>query len=348
MKLFRWALWWGLGIVVACIALMFILDDIGGGAVDNSAAPMMDVVYWLVYSFGIWPIMIYIGVIGPVLEELMFRSWGNGKAWTGYTSVVLMAGFALATTQQWMAPVVLAAGVAIMVLLRHQREHRLFALMLLSSVAFALGHADNYDAGAAMLTVSLLHKFGMGLVASYLVINHNLLWSIGFHILNNSIIAIPLGIGFNMACNETQSVETDQFRLDLAPALVYRSEWESRAFNVFYADSAVFFDSPNNIAYCLMAGEADTANGLLYKNASGDYPKVTLAIHYKQPMHDPRQVVRTMEEQGWITLDTVEAEYPVTRQFSHIGNDGQLLPNTEHTFDREVNIHNSYNPLDML
>ena len=90
-KLFRWALWWGLGIVVVCMTILMIK----GESMEDFDAPIMKAIYSMVYQFGILPVVLYIGLIGPIIEELVFRSWGNGKLWTGITSMLLMALFAL-------------------------------------------------------------------------------------------------------------------------------------------------------------------------------------------------------------------------------------------------------------
>ena len=180
----------------------------------------MDYLYMIIYQFGIWPMVIFIGVIAPIYEELVFRLWGNGKNWTGYTSVALMALFSMGIAW-WVAPIILAVGIAIMIVYRSDRTKRLFSLMLFSSLAFALIHIGNYDSSQnlPMFLVAVLHKFGMGLIASYLVINHNLLWSIGLHLLNNGILAMLLGVNFNVVAKETTVIEREDFRITMQPVL---------------------------------------------------------------------------------------------------------------------------------
>ena len=74
-KLFRWALWWGLGIIAVCLTIIIIKDESLEGFEDT----MMNAIYSMVYRFGILPVVLYIGIIGPVMEEFVFRLWGNGK-----------------------------------------------------------------------------------------------------------------------------------------------------------------------------------------------------------------------------------------------------------------------------
>ena len=170
-KLFRWALWWGLGIIAVCLTIIIIK----GESLEGFDTPLMDAIYSMVYRFGILPVVLYIGIIGPVMEEFVFRLWGNGKLWTGITSTILMALFALGVGW-WVSLLTVVCGVSILVYFREDREKKLFSLMLLSSVVFAVAHAGNYNGEGQkfILFVSVLEKFGFGLVASYLVINYNL------------------------------------------------------------------------------------------------------------------------------------------------------------------------------
>ena len=86
-KLFKWALWWGIGIVVVCLTILMI----NGESMGDFGSPIMNALYSMIYQFGILPVILYVGLLGPVMEELVFRLWGNGKTWTGITSIILMA-----------------------------------------------------------------------------------------------------------------------------------------------------------------------------------------------------------------------------------------------------------------
>ena len=90
-KLFKWALWWGIGIVVVCLTILIIK----GESIEDFGSPIMNAFYSMIYRFGVFPVILYVGLVGPIMEELVFRSWGNGKLWTGITSIILMALFSL-------------------------------------------------------------------------------------------------------------------------------------------------------------------------------------------------------------------------------------------------------------
>ena len=87
--------------------------------------------------------MLYIGVVAPIIEEISFRLWGNGKNWTGIVSVILMALWCLNVS--WLFSLfVLCAGISTLIIFKEDRSKRLFVLMILSSVLFAVAHMDNY------------------------------------------------------------------------------------------------------------------------------------------------------------------------------------------------------------
>ena len=268
----------------------------------------MDIMYKFIYRFGIWPVVIFIGVIAPVYEELVFRLWGNGKKWTGYTSIALMALFS-ASVGWWLMPVVLAAGIVVMLVFRTDRTKRLFAMMLLSSLAFALMHIGNYDpsVGLPLFIVAVIHKFGMGLVASYLVINHNILWSIGLHILNNGVMAIMFGVGFNMVANETTTIETDSYRITMKPVLTqnqlpdtYTCGWENDS---VYTDISCLSYAAQSMA--VMANNSDTSSSGVVKSNWKEHPLVQIRVEMLGGSRDWNSAVRAMEKEGWISIDTV-------------------------------------------
>ena len=60
-RLFRWALWWGLGIIVTSLAALVVYAITNPSAVEGMNAPLMKTVYSLISRFGIWPVILYMG-----------------------------------------------------------------------------------------------------------------------------------------------------------------------------------------------------------------------------------------------------------------------------------------------
>ena len=306
-KLFRWALWWGLGIIAVCITILIIV----GEGLEGFDTPMMDAIYRMVYRFGILPVVLYIGIIGPVMEEFVFRLWGNGKLWTGITSTILMALFALGVGW-WVSLLTVVCGVSILVCFRDDREKKLFSLMLLSSAVFAVAHAGNYNGEGQkfMLFVTVLEKFGFGLVASYLVINHNLFWSMVFHVANNSLLAIPFFIGFNSINNEVRVIENEDFCLEMRTVLVKDNtlntskQFQYGTTGTYFGNVAVF---AHQAMYFDVTGQGINPNYDTLIMALPDYeafPYCDFNLSFKKEPFNYHRLLNALVADGLIEIDT--------------------------------------------
>ena len=312
-RLFRWALWWGLGIVVTSLAILVVYSFINPSAFDESDGPMMNYIYSLTYRYGIVAMMLYMGVVGPIIEEISFRLWGNGRNWTGIASVILMALWCLSVG--WLFSLfALCAGISVLMIFKKEdKNRRLFALMLLSSILFAVAHMNNYDGNMFMTIVGVIHKLGFGLVASYLVVNHNVLWSMGLHIINNSVLALPLALAFGQVGNTVETFENANFCLEVRPVLVHNHSISQ--FNSFFADtdSGYYFGNTANFAGQAWIYEA-WQNGI---DPNGDsinivtdnaYPNCSFKLVYKTQPYDHHGLILAMERAGFIKIDTTYNE----------------------------------------
>lgn len=308
---FRWALWWGLGVIVASLVALVVFAVINPSVVNEMNAPLMKAVYSMVCRFGIWPVVIYMGLVGPIMEELSFRLWGNGKNWTGVVSVILMALWCL--NVGWLfALFALCVGIVILMVFKEDRDKRLFVLMLFSSVLFAVAHMGNYDGNWFVVLIGVIHKFGFGLLASYLVVNHNILWSMGLHVINNSIVTLPLVLSMG----QTSAVETiynDNFILEVRPVLAHDdSISEDRRFFAD-ADTNYYYGNTSNFAGQAWIYEA-WQNGI---DPNGDsinvvtdnaYPNCSFKLVYKTHPYDHQGLIVAMEKAGMIKIDTIYNE----------------------------------------
>ena len=307
-RLFRWALWWGLGIMVICLAVIIVYEYINPSAADELGGPLMDTVYSMIYQYGILPIMIFIGLVGPIIEEISFRLWGNGKLWTGITSIIIMALWCLGIGW-WLSLLVIFCGVLILMVFRDDKTRRLFALMLLSSVLFAVAHLGNYDGNWFMVLVGIAHKLGMGLVASYLVINHNILWSMGLHIINNTLLAIPLTLAFNQVSNTVITIDNENFCLEVRPVLVHNDTINQMNRFDANSDTNYYFGNPAYFAHQALVYEA-WQNGVYPNNdslnlvADFGYPNCSFKLVYKTQPFDHHGLLVIMEKEGYIKIDT--------------------------------------------
>ncbi|MBO6025308.1 MAG: CPBP family intramembrane metalloprotease [Bacteroidales bacterium] len=310
-RLFRWALWWGLGVIVTSLVALIVYASINPDAVNEMNAPLMKAIYSMVCRFGVWPVIIYMGLVGPIIEELSFRLWGNGKNWTGIVSVILMALWCF-NVGWWFSLLALSAGVAILMIFKEDRTKRLFVLMLFSSVLFAVAHMGNYDGNWFVVLLGVLHKLGFGLLASYLVVNHNILWSMGLHIINNSIVVLPLVLTMSQT-NIVETIENDNFSLEIRPVLVHNDSISEDKNFFADTDTNYYFGNTSNFAGQAWIYEA-WQNGI---DPNGDsvnivtddaYPNCSFKLVYKTRLYDHHGLIVAMEHAGFIKIDTTYNE----------------------------------------
>lgn len=308
---FRWALWWGLGVIVVSLVALAVYAAINPSAVSEMNAPLMRGIYSLVSRFGIWPVVIYMGVVDPIIEELSFRLWGNGKNWTGIVSVILMALWCF-NVGWWFALLALCAGIAVLMVFNEDRAKLLFVLMLFSSVLFAVAHMGNYDGDWFVVLLGVVHKFGFGLLASYLVVNHNILWSMGLHIINNSILTLPLLLTMGQT-NTVETFENANFCLEVQPVLVRNDNISEDKSFFADADTNYYFGNTSNFAGQAWIYEA-LQNGV---DPNGDsvnivtddaFPNCRFKLVFKTQPYDHHGLIVVMEKAGLIKIDTVYNE----------------------------------------
>ena len=306
--LFRWALWWGLGIVVTCLAILIVYSFINPLVFEESDGPVMNHVYSMTYRFGIWAMLLFMGVVGPIIEEISFRLWGNGKNWTGIVSVILMT--LLCLNVGWLFSLfTLCAGISILIIFNDDRVKRLFVLMLLSSVLFAVAHVGNYNGNLFITIVGVVHKLGFGLVASYLVINHNILWSMGLHIINNTLLTLPLALAIGHVGNTVETFENENFCLEVRPVLIHNdSICEDRS---FFADTDTnyYFGNTSNFAgqawvYEAWQNDVDPNGDSINIVTDNANPNCTFKLVYKTQPYDHHGLIVVMEKAGLIKIDT--------------------------------------------
>ena len=307
-KLFKWALWWGIGIVVVCLTILMIK----GESLEDFGSPIMNALYSMIYQFGILPVILYVGLVGPIMEELVFRLWGNGKLWTGITSVILMALFTL-SVGWWLSLITLVCGAFILLYFRDDRKKKLFSLMLLSSILFAVAHAGNYNGEGHwfMMCVSVLHKFGFGLVASYLVINYSLFWSMVFHVVHNSLITIPFFLGMNAINKEVKVVENEDFRYEMRTVLIEDKQLDmSNKFytnyveNTYYGNAAGFANQAMFYDVWSQGTDPNYDTVMLANVNFSEYPKCHFNLTFKQEPINYHRLLNTLVEEGLIEIDT--------------------------------------------
>ena len=301
-KQFRWALWWGLGIVLITIGLLSI------PGIDDGNDPVGDLLLDLLSSSFII-LILAIGIIIPILEEICFRLWGNGKKWTGIVSSILMAIVIMGVINWYTGLICLGVGLVITLAIKDTKP-RLLAMMFFSSVLFMIGHKSNYSGDLFPTILGMVEKFGFGLLASYLVINHNILWSMALHILNNTISCIILYFSIANIAPTTFTIQ-DRCDVTIRP-MILDKDAQSNYYMIATEDTVSDVEKLENIVRSMLDTELaahgnDVTNDTIVVNADSRLSVVcSLQIVYAPGVeHDTKPIVNELQKMGWIELDTV-------------------------------------------
>lgn len=160
-------------------------------------------------------LILLIVVVGPVLEELAFRSWLSGRpghlaavALLGLGGLALLgtprsgAGSGPAVASLGLALALLASAIAAIWLLRQRGalgwfRRAFLPLFALSTLAFALLHLLNYEEGSLVgLLPLVVPQLITGAILGYVRVHYGLWASVLMHMLHNGmLVAVVLVLG---------------------------------------------------------------------------------------------------------------------------------------------------------
>lgn len=205
---FRWALWTGLG--------LYALGGILAGVFDTDIRTDDFLEGGL--GFGLWPMLILVGIVVPLLEETAFRLWAVGWRRKRAMRTLYLVGGALAAifvalnTSWWVGAVALAVMLACTLVPRDDRKRTLLMLVA-TSASFGIAHAGNVETWDWSVPIYLATLAGFGLMAAYLVLNHSLIWSILLHMAVNCFSVLVM---FYIP-GEPVKLETERYAMELTP-----------------------------------------------------------------------------------------------------------------------------------
>ncbi len=136
-------------------------------------------------QFDIWWIVVFVVLVGPIAEELIFRLHLS-RRWNLVAGVMEIFGAISNRTSRQEA----AQRVKV------QWDHYYSWFFLLNSAAFAFIHILNFDSDAVpiwLVPLIVLPQFVAGLFFGYIrVKNGGLLWSFALHALHNAVLITPV------------------------------------------------------------------------------------------------------------------------------------------------------------
>ncbi len=164
----------------------FILDLAGMDQFDSKLEELLKTNKWMVAILAIF--------LAPILEEPIFRLHLDLKK----SSILLGIGLSLLLLSKAWIPVALVWVYLFFLLYKVSKGDapRLKYVVWISSALFALVHIGNFrdfDFGSYFYWVPFMvgAQFLVGLVLSYIRLNHGMKWAILFHGVYNAVLIIP-------------------------------------------------------------------------------------------------------------------------------------------------------------
>ncbi len=296
---YRWALWIGLTLLVLMPLLTWFLTDViemKYHGQDSLFREMED----LSNSFG-YGMVIFTGCIfGPILEEFSFRFWGIGKRYAMIVSIVLMALFSWGEMNSILLGIVVLVGLLAVIFLVRDRNRQTLIFLIASSAIFSLMHISGFSEWSLFVIIGLLELFGFALLCSYLTINHNFLFAILLHCANNFYAFWPP--------SGKLSLETDRYEITANP--IQYSDYLDMQNQ--YGDTTIVVGSIAECAFYLMQQQCHEEGidlnkaPFVLREKEQSIQLYSTAIHGKGSSQAPdyKAMLRTLEEEEWITLDT--------------------------------------------
>lgn len=192
--------------------------------------------------------LFFVTFIGPTLEEFSFRLFIDAKKrWMIFLSIMLLSYYLWISFGVLLAILLLISVIAtVVVSYKFPKYHFLKVQIILSSLIFSMIHFDDdlIADSQYLLYVIFFYFFGMGLILSWLKININILASIGFHILINSVPVVLLLFSTD---GKEHTLICDKRKITYSSRLFFQSDSLSTA--KFKNDTLVIKNS--NLMYML-------------------------------------------------------------------------------------------------
>lgn len=154
-------------------------------------------------------VLAYVVVVGPIFEELAFRSWTIGKVWAKVMGLILMVLYSM--TQ--LAYLYITTPILIIIALGLFYKNiaaplRLIMLMLGANLLFGFIHITNVSGWGAKLTYTI-YAMGIGMILSYISLRFKFVYAVLIHILWNGMVMF---------------INKDELMNNISKSVTYQSE----------------------------------------------------------------------------------------------------------------------------
>lgn len=176
-QLSKWWLIIGIVLFILGLAGFFFLD------VEGQSQPMDEFMRILPLPF----VLAYVVIVGPVFEELAFRSWTIGKVWAKVMGLILMVLYSMTLYEYLYITIPLLIIIALGLFYKNiAAPVRLIMLMVSANLLFGFIHISNVNGWAIKLNYTFC-AMGIGMILSYISLKYKFIYAVLLHILWNGI-----------------------------------------------------------------------------------------------------------------------------------------------------------------
>ncbi|MBN7815167.1 CPBP family glutamic-type intramembrane protease [Algoriphagus pacificus] len=171
--------------IIVVVPYAYILEFMGMDQFENGLGDLLKENKWIIAIFGI--------VLAPLIEEPIFRLHLDLKITSIWYSLGLSLLFAMAI---WFPIIFIGYMIFLLIRVSSDNPPPLKFVVYFSAAFFGLVHITNFkdfDYGQYFYYIPFLVaiQFWIGLVLSYIRLNHGMKWAILFHGVYNTIFILP-------------------------------------------------------------------------------------------------------------------------------------------------------------
>lgn len=310
-KLSRWILLAGIIIWGAGLASGLIFESCG---VRTSGQDNLFGSLKLIFCLFPIPMLLWLCVIQPVIEEFAFRFWGTGKKYAYIISLVGIVFFTATTFMNIMVPLVSACICACIMFSIRNESLKNVLLVCCTSLIFAIVHITGFSHLSWTTVLQLFQILGLAIVSCYLVMNYRFIYGCCLHISNNLVgICLPL-----MLSPTTATFSDDGYTAEISRVSVFETsghqvipfslEFDPLEIPDTNTNTVSFFGELPEIAYMITSKNWNTIPNTMYvakADNSSFWSRHKYAVHYGDPINKEREsLIRGLLENSTLKTDT--------------------------------------------
>ena len=135
-------------------------------------------------------VLAYVVFVGPIFEELAFRSWTIGRKWAKILGLILITIYLYFVLRNYILIVGCEIILSLLFFNKKIPDHfRLIGLMIIINFLFGFIHVGNVGEWGMKVSYTI-YAMGIGLLLSYVALRFKFIYAIILHILWNGMVTL--------------------------------------------------------------------------------------------------------------------------------------------------------------